>query len=284
MATKKTEQTTVELKPIEIEEGFLQVCVIGTSPFIFHAMSMKVKKELLFPKGRRTSSAYATTLKHDPWQEFRDSVYKFRKGDRASTHLMVPGRMFKASISEAAKSVPGVTGAGVRKLVWVAEENVEVFGIPEIRSDVVRNSDMNRTPDIRTRAILRDWACKITLRYVRPQMSADAVGRLLQAAGKLNGIGDYRQQKGSGNYGQFAITDADNELYQTIVRTGGAEAQLAAMEDPSYYDQETEELLMWFEEEKKRRFEEGPKKKKNGKDPVEDLGDSGQDDVVPAIA
>lgn len=286
MATKKTSQEQVSLQPIEIDEGLIQVAIIGTSPFIFHAMSMKVKQELLFPKGRRTTSAYATTLKHDPWQEFRDSVYRFRDWEDTQTHLMVPGRMFKASISEAAKSVPGVTGTGVRKLVWVQEENVEIFGVPEIRSDVVRNSDINRTPDIRTRAILRHWACRITLRYVRPQMNSDAVGRLLQAAGKLNGIGDYRQQKGSGNFGQFAITEEDNEVFQKIISTGGVEAQIAAMKDPAFYDQETEELLTWFLEEKKRRFEEDPKKKKNGKkaaeDDVDDLGEAYEEEA-PAV-
>ncbi len=40
---------------------------------------------------------------------------------------------------------------------------------------VVRSADIGKTPDIRTRAILPAWAARITVTYVTPKLTANAV-------------------------------------------------------------------------------------------------------------
>lgn len=223
-------------------------------PMFYNAMSYKVMQELLLPKGRKTAAERATTLKHDPFREFQDSVYRRRDGERGPTLLTIPSRMCKAAVADVAKRVPGGgTTAAVQQLVSMVGENIDVYGVPQIHLGCVRNSDINRTPDVRTRAILPRWACRVSIRYVQPQLSIEAVATLLQAAGKLNGFGDFRQQKGDGNFGQFRIVDEGDKEFQEILAIGARKAQEAAMQDPAPYDLETERLLDWYESEVGRR-------------------------------
>ena len=69
----------------------------------------------------------------------------------------------------------------------------------------------------------------------------------------MSGLGDWRIEKGSGSYGGFEIVDPDDPEFLEIVKEGGRQAQLEALENPVAYDAETEELLGWFDIEIKRR-------------------------------
>lgn len=248
MSTKKTDQKKVEMEVFEIKQGRIEFCVLGTTPLIYNAMSKKAKEELLKPRGRKTAAEKATTLKHDPLREYRDSVYRRRNEDEGPTRLILPSTMFKAAISNAALRVPGATKTEVSQLTWVEGTHVDLYGVPQMFMSVVRSAGMNATPDIRTRAIIPEWACRVSLRYVQPQLSGQVVSTLLAAAGMLMGIGDFRQQKGAGNFGTFTQVDEKDETFERIVAEGGMEAQDHALELPSPYDQETAEMFEWFGE------------------------------------
>lgn len=69
----------------------------------------------------------------------------------------------------------------------------------------------------------------------------------------IQGVGDWRPEKGSGNFGQFELVSEDDPDYLRIIGTGGRQAQIGAMESPAPYDQDTEELLAWFDSEIDRR-------------------------------
>ena len=75
--------------------------------------------------------------------------------------------------------------------------------------------------------------------------------QLLSNGGFIVGIGDFRQEKGKGNFGQFeVVTEAD---CKQIVKAGGLKQQDAAIKKPVCFDADTEELLGWFQEEVKTR-------------------------------
>ena len=158
-------------------------------------------------------------------------------------------------MSGVAKRVPGSSGAEINQLTWVEDDYVDLYGIPQLYMAVVRSAGINRTPDVRTRAIVPAWCCKISVTYVVPQLSADTIVRLLSAAGLLNGVGDGRQEKGAFSFGQFVLVGRDDEAVDTLMRTCGMAAQDGALESPTYYDQETEELLTWFNQEMSKRDE-----------------------------
>jgi hypothetical protein len=76
---------------------------------------------------------------------------------------------------------------------------------------------------------------------------------LLAAAGFQSGVGDWRQEKGSGNYGSFKIVAADDPDWNRIVNSQGRAAQQDALDDPVSYNAESGEMLAWFSKEKSAR-------------------------------
>lgn len=236
---------------MELKTGVVTCLVRGTSPLIFNRMAEKAKRELLLPHGRKTAADKAQNLKHNPVEEFRASVYR-RADDDGPTRLVFPAPAFKGCMSTAALEVPGMKKAQIGRLVWVDGYSVDIYGIPQLFMSVVRSADMNRTPDIRTRAILRNWCCAVTLKFVQPTLTAQAVATLLQAGGLVVAVGDFRQEKGKGNYGQFQIVNPDDAEFQRIVEHGGREAQDKALEAALPYDHESEELLDWYRSEIQR--------------------------------
>jgi hypothetical protein len=252
--SNKTETSVIEV--MEVARGHVTCCILGTRPIILQRMSEKAKGELLLPAGRKTAVEKATRLKHDPYQEFQDSPYTL-KNDDAPTLLAHRADAFKAALASAALDLPGTRKAQIARLTWVEGDKVPIYGIPQVLVSVVRNSDMNHTPDIRTRCIVPEWACQIEITFVRPLMRMNEVVKLLAAAGLTQGIGDWRPEKGKGTYGQFQIVEATNADWKRIVAKGGRGAQIKAMSDYLPYDSESEEMLTWFDAELKLRRASG---------------------------
>jgi hypothetical protein len=243
----KSEEVIIQ----KISTGVLTVNVLGTTPLIFNRMSEKAWRELLLPAPPKNRASRASVLKHEPFDEYRASVYQDR--DEASpTALMLPVQCFKGAATTAALDMPGSNKSQMGRLLWIRERWVSIYGVPEIYCSIVRQAGMNRTPDVRTRAILPTWAARFVIEYVEPIVKAQSVINLLAAGGLTVGVGDFRQEKGKGNFGQFVIVDADDERYLEVMKRG-REEQLAALADPVAHDEETAELLGWFTSEVKRR-------------------------------
>lgn len=246
MAT--TKDTTIRIE--RVQHQTIELSVIGTSPLILHRISDKARHELLMPSGRKNTAERASTLKHDPISEFRAAAHTTKEGP---THLCVLSTAFKAALMGAALYTQGATKTAIGRLSWVQGLVVPIYGIPKLFMSVVRNSDMNHTPDIRSRPIVPRWAASLRVNFVVPNLTEQTIVNLLSAAGLTNGMGDWRPEKGKGNYGQFEVVNADDPEYLAIVAEGGRAAQEAAMADPEPYDDESAELLGWFTSEVTRR-------------------------------
>jgi len=240
---KSTDRDQIDI--LAISGASLTVHVLGTSPLIFHRMSEKAKRELLLPRGRKTAADKASQLKHEPLQEYRASVYRYAD-DTHPTRLRFPAAAFKSAMATAALDLPGAKRSEIGRLTWVDGADVAIYGVPQLYMSVVRSSDINRTPDVRTRAIVARWCCKVRVNFVAPKLTAQGVANLLSAAGVTVGIGDFRQEKGKGNYGQFVLVDETDQQWREIAETGGREAQDEALANPQPYDEETAEMLEWF--------------------------------------
>ncbi len=245
MATKKNTTAEVVSDILAVTTGSIHFCLLGTSPMFLNRLSEKAKHELLMPKGRKSATEKATSLKHDPYQEFRDSPHRITD-DRSPTYLAVPTTAFKGAIRTAALDMPGTKKAQIGRLTYVEGMYVNLYGIPKLHMGPVRSADMNRTPDIRTRAVVPEWACYLKITYVQPLIRGQIIANLLGAAGITVGVGDWRQEKGSASNGQFRIVDKDDPTFLSIVSAGTRQAQLDAMENPSCFDDESTELLSWY--------------------------------------
>jgi hypothetical protein len=242
----KTVSETVVDNVLEVKRGRVTICVVGETPLILNRMSQKARRELLLPRGKKTMSERATTLKHDPYEEFRASAYVLPDGP---TLLGILATAFKKSMMTAALDLPGTKKAQIGRLTYVDGEHVSVFGVQRLFMSITRSADMARTPDVRTRAIVPEWAARLTVTFTKPLITEQAVVRLLLAAGMSVGVGDWRLEKGSGNYGLFRLVQEDDAEFQAIVAEGKRAVQEQAFETPVCHDDETAELLAWYDQE-----------------------------------
>lgn len=249
-ATKKP--ATIEISPLR--EETIRFALLGKTPLIAHDFSQKARQELLFPGGRKTEADRQAFLKHDPREEYRESV---RVLDEGPTAIVYPTGAFKGAMMTAALDLPGPAKAQIGRLVQVEGEWVHLYGVPVLGMDMVRNSDAKRTPDVRTRAYQPEWACVIDVTFQKTMgLNRTKIANLLAAAGKTIGVGDWRPEKGKGTYGQWKIVDQNDEAFKRTLKEGGREAQLAAIEDPAFFDDAAEELFNWFYAELGRRGNE----------------------------
>lgn len=247
MATKKTEPH-LTIDPLKRGKAVLRI--VGETPLIFNSMSAKAMRTLLVGGAKKTA-AERKELKHDPDQEFEDSIYRLPEG--AETLLGFPAPGIKAAMATSALVTPGVTKRDVERMLFVPVEMVPIWGIPYQRCDVVRSADINRTPDVRTRAILREWCSEVELRFIEPNLNLNSIMNLLANAGIVAGIGDFRQEKGAGSYGTFRVVPEGDEDWHRIKDASPRQAQVDAMEDPQPYNDVTRDLLAFYDNEKLKR-------------------------------
>lgn len=237
----------IEVEPLRV--GSVTVWLKGRTPLICNRMAGKAMRELLCPKGRKGKAEREQSLKHDPMNEFRNSM-SLRIG-KGPTRLVFPSPAVKGAMATAALETKGTNKTQIGRLVSVEGYSCDLYGVPKLFMSVVRSADMNKTPDVRTRAILDEWCLPAVIRFVTPQMTENAIFQLLSNGGIIVGIGDFRQEKGKGSFGQFdVVTEAD---CKSIISAGGLKAQDAAIKNPECFDDETTELLAWFATEVQRR-------------------------------
>lgn len=246
---KKTE--TMEIHALK--QGRIKLRMIGQTPMYFNSMGAKAWRDLLIGGGKKTA-AQKKEIKHNPEQEYRDSVYKKAKGD---TYLCFPAAGVKGAMSTAALETAGITKSSVQRLIFLPESHIQIWGKPYLKMDIVRSADMNRTPDVRTRAYLPNWCAEVDIKFVTPTLSAHSIVSLLQNAGTIVGIGDFRQEKGRGSYGTFTVASAEDmgdmqALWDDITKEGRAVQELA-MDQPECADEQTAELMQFLQEERLRR-------------------------------
>lgn len=255
MAKKETNE---RIEIIEMRKGLVRFCVLGATPLLYEAMSFKAKQEFTLPRRKKTKAERIVTLKHHPVQEFRDSVYEMPTDD-APTRLAYNAMWFKKALTGAAIDVPGATKAELGRMSFVKGELMPIYGAPKLHSAIVRSSDMKRTPDMRFRAILPEWACIVSVEFVTPQLNERDVTNLMAWAGQIRGVGGWRTEKGSGNYGQFILVKPDHPDFVRIVETQGREVQTQCMAEALPYDLESRRLLAYFHEEaSSRELHTGP--------------------------
>ena len=254
MPTKaKTDASTNHLQIHTLKQGRIKLRLMGTTPLYFNSMSSKSMRDLLIGAGKKTA-AQKQHIKHNPEQEFRDSVYKKPHGD---TLLCFPAPGVKGAMATAALETEGIKAASVRRLIFLPETHIQVWGKPQLKIDVVKSGDIKGTPDMRTRAYLPRWCAEVDIAYVQPTLSAHAIVSLLTNAGSIVGIGDFRQEKGKGSFGCFDVVTEDSmgkhqELWDELMLEG-REVQQEALDNPKYVDDITQQLMEFIQEERARR-------------------------------
>lgn len=238
------------------KQGRIKVALLGTTPFICNRQSEKTMRELLLPAIKLNRSAREQVLKHNPIEEYRSSPYMDNNPD-SPTAILMKGGAFKSAACDSAVDTADLKAAQVRRLVSVPDFYVSMYGVPKLSIMDVRSAGINRTPDMRTRAILPEWCAIVTFTYVMPQMNETKLINLIANGGITRGVGDGRTEKGALDFGQYTVVGLTDPTIKMIMAAGSRKAQLAALEKPQCYDQNSEDLLLWFEQEVQERKASG---------------------------
>jgi hypothetical protein len=219
---------------------------------VMNRLPKKAREELLWPRPKLNRAERATTLKHDPDAEFRDSIYRCRD-DKAPTLVHLPNGAFKKAMANAALRIPGATKAEVGQLVQVIDPTVHLYGKPMLYMAPVREGGMTKTPNIRTRAMFVQWACEVNIQYIRKLVRETDIINLMSWAGRICGVGDGRVEKGTFAYGTWELVGPNDKRWLEIVKSSARSVQVKAMANPECVDADSEELYTWFKSEFKRR-------------------------------
>lgn len=253
---KATKTAAVEaFSIIELKRKEVTLRLIGQSPLVFNRMAHQPRTILLLGQTKKTPIERAMNQKHDPIAEYRDSVHAYRDDPKASTYLRFPSSAFRRAVASAALDTPGAKKAEVGRLIWIRDDYVPIYGIPQLIMPTVRNNDAARTPDIRSLACLPRWATTVTIEFAEGKLTPTILFKLMTTAGMIIGIGDGRQEKGKKSFGQFWVADTDPQLekeYEELKRISTYKAQYVAMmtEHPACYDEETQRLFDWYTQKK----------------------------------
>jgi hypothetical protein len=249
-AKKSAKSETLTIPPIKQHE--LTLRIIGTTPLLQNRMSNKVKN-LLLAGGRKKTAAQRIEMKHHPLDEFRNACETVSGDYETAIGLKVTA--VKGAMCSAALETAGVTKTSAQRLLFMPGDYFSLYGTPQLRMDVVRSADINKTPDIRSWPVFPKWGAEVRVKYITPQLNGTAVTTLLCNAGIVIGIGDGRQEKGKLSFGCFRViggNEKDDE-WDDLVKNHGTVQQLKALENPEYSTPETAELMEFYLEEMKRR-------------------------------
>lgn len=195
----------------ELKAQIMEVTLIGDSPLIVHAWSMKAKREML---DKQLKVAKGAREAKDPKADFEASMYRLADGGHG-----FPSVAFKNAAVTAGTSVAGITKIAARQAFHILGEDADIKGAfdgsksrvnlvriegaePEIREDMVRIG--LGSADLRYRAEYSGWHAKILVRFNANVLSPAQILNLLNTAGFAVGVGEWRPEK-DGQSGLFHV-------------------------------------------------------------------------------
>lgn len=180
---------------IEMDHPYVAtVEVAGTSPFLFHRWSV----EGVEAKGKAAKGSKAK--KEDDVESY---VYRNDKG-----FLCIPGEYFRMAIIGAAKfkqdprsprkSAMDLFKAGIATLDELCSLGAKEWDYIDRRRVMVQRNGITRSRP----AMQTGWKVKVTLQVLLPEyINPSLMNEVVQAAGRLIGVGDFRP-----TYGRFQVT------------------------------------------------------------------------------
>ena len=250
MTTKK-ETKPAGLTVERLKQSTIKLKIVGTGPLIYNSMSLKAMSTLFMGAAKKTA-AQKRDIKHNPEEEFVDSCYI---NGQDGAHLSFPSTGIKRGMATSALETEGVTKASINRGIYVVGEHINIWGKPYMNMSVVRSSDINRTPDIRTRAKLPRWCSEVTIRFISPTFTQNNITSLLTNAGTLCGLGDWRIEKGGPMGGYKLKETSDQKLWDELTKEEGATCQKLALDNPEIesHDNISHQLYEAMQQERVKR-------------------------------
>lgn len=213
MATKKKveQEASIIIPQLVIKEFDLRL--VGTSPLISHKWSEKAKKMML-DKTMKKASAGKDAKR--PCLEYANTLYWLTEkpdlesmSDEEIMTAVDNGRFGFPTLAFKASAIAGAYRSNIldkmttaRGAFHVDGELAEIEGKPEILESNVKIGMGGA--EMRYRAIFREWAVTLHIRYNEGAMSLEQICNLFNVGGFACGVGDWRPEK-DGSHGMYRV-------------------------------------------------------------------------------
>lgn len=203
MATvsKAKDVKVINVPALQMEEIILEI--EGTAPLIVNRFGLKSQRQI---EDKILKKAKVGREAKDPEAEYQDSLYKFSTGRKTG----FPAVGFKGAISRAAKLL-GLVMVDTRIQFFVVPDDITEDGtqLVEIKGKHEKHKSFprvaNGNPDLRFRAIYKQWGAQLRIRYNAAFISSEQIANLVNMSG-LCGIGEWRPEKSNtGAYGTYQL-------------------------------------------------------------------------------
>lgn len=211
MGKPKKKESFQSVNLPDVQEAIAVFRITGTAPLLVHNFWGKSVVQMLAKQADLTMERE----KKNPVRDFEESKYFNVAGDEC-----IPSVAIKNAMVSAAAYDKNLTKKDSRAGFYVRGEMLPViFEKCVMRTDIVRTSGINRSPDIRFRAEYHGWHVDFVVEYDPTIISLDQLTYLLQRAGRSIGIHEWRPEK-SGTHGTFApeVLDADSLLVSKVTK------------------------------------------------------------------
>lgn len=209
-AKAQTEET-IELK--RLTEVRLSIPIIGLTPLISHRWSEKAKR--MMPGHPDSEIMKVDQGLYKPEEEAEACLYRLPDGRPGH-----PATGFKSATVGGARFFKKLAMVDCKIMIFVEgegpEQLVPIEGKLVLREDLPRNSDINKTPNLRYRYMLVDWKARLIIRFVPTSITPSSIVNLVDAGGR-GGVGDWRPsapKSFTGTYGTWRVDD--NEEVETL--------------------------------------------------------------------
>ena len=128
------EEKQMTLLAFLIKQGTIKLRLIGRRQCILIVCRLKLRETYSLAQVVKTA-AEKKEIKHNPEQEFIDSMHTQMKGD---TLLCFPAAGVKGAMATAALETAGVNKTSVNRLIFLPQTNINIWGKPYLKIDVVR--------------------------------------------------------------------------------------------------------------------------------------------------
>ncbi len=218
MAAKKEAAAPKEAQ-LKISYDTFRTWIVGDTPLITHAWSMKAKRQMLDtqlkvvkPRGRP---------KREPHQDFVDSLYDCGDGT-----FGFPATGVKNCMLSAAHKDRGIARTEAMGALFIVSEMVRVRtafedaicdmplvriygGSPVMREDMVKvGKGLNKSADLAYRGQFTVWAILVRGRYDASVLSEATLSFMIQRSGMASGLGEWRNER-KGMFGAFHQADPE---------------------------------------------------------------------------
>jgi hypothetical protein len=188
---------------MRLDQQITVVCIESTAPLIQNAFSQKSVEQMLAKHvGLTTTREFKR-----PREILENACVRNVKGV-----TVMPAMAFKLAMLTGSELVKEFEKKSKLMLSFYIKghgipiASVNAGGNPYTpRMDIVRNSGIQRKPDIRFRPQLDTWTAKLPIEYFPDLLTQSQVVDLVALAGQV-GVGEWRPQK-KGTFGTWRVTD-----------------------------------------------------------------------------